>query len=102
MMVDLKISVVKFRVWEEALAYQFHQILLCLLQLWNQPSLVTNLMLVYVVKVLVRKEEMFLEKYQEKEINHWLYLCCYPGMEIQELLTTFVLEQQQMIVDSPF
>ena len=56
----------------------------------------------YVAKVLVRKEEMLLEKYQEKEINHCLYQYCYPGMGIQELLTTFVLEQQQMTVDSLF
>lgn len=54
----------------------------------------------YVVMVLERKEEMLLEKYQEKEINHWLYQCCYPGMGIQELLITSVLEQQQMTVDS--
>ena len=54
----------------------------------------------YVVMVLERKEEMLLEKYQEKEINHWLYQCYYPGMGIQELLITSVLEQQQMTVDS--
>lgn len=51
----------------------------------------------YVVKVLERKEEMLLEKYQEKEMNH-----CYLGMGIQELLITSVLEQQQMTVDSLF
>ena len=54
------------------------------------------------MKVLERKEEMLLEKYQEKAINHWLYLYCYPEMGIQELLITSVLEQQQTTVDSLF
>lgn len=98
-MVDLKISVVKLQVWEEGLAYQLHLILI-----WNQISVVMNSMVHvgYVAKVLVRKEEMLSEKYQEKEINHWLYPYCYRGMGTQELLIIFVLEQQQMTVDSLF
>lgn len=91
-MVDLKISVVKLQVSEEGLVYQHREVL------------VMNLIapVGYVVKVLERKEEMLLEKYQEKEMNHWFYLYCYLGMGIQELLITSVLEQQQMTVDSLF
>lgn len=102
MLVDLEISVVKLQAWEEVLVYLLHKVLPCLLQIWNQTSLVINLVVGYVVKVLVRNEVMPLEKYQEKEIYHQLFQYCYHGMGIQELLTTFVLEQQLMVVKCQF